>query len=53
MNKCSGLSRKPGRLPPAAVTEMVRKYLTPDKMTIVVVGDKSKIDAQIKRFDVP
>jgi len=38
---------------PADVTEMVRKYLTPDKMTIVVVGDKSKIDAQVKPFIVP
>ena len=35
------------------VTEMVRKYLTLDKMTIVVVGDRGKIDSQVKAFDVP
>ena len=38
---------------PADVMEMVRKYLVPEKMTIVVVGDKSKIDAQVKPYDVP
>lgn len=32
------------------VSEMAKKYLSKDKMTIVVVGDKSKIDAQVKPF---
>ena len=34
------------------VSEMVKKYLVPDKMTIVVVGDKSKIDTQLKPYVV-
>jgi len=34
------------------VSEMVKKYLSTDRMTIVVVGDKSKIDAQIKPYEV-
>jgi len=38
---------------PADVSEMVRKYLVTDKMTLVVVGDRSKIDAQLKPYEVP
>jgi predicted Zn-dependent peptidase len=34
------------------VSDMVKKYLVPDRMTIVVVGDKSKIDAQLKPYEV-
>jgi predicted Zn-dependent peptidase len=34
------------------VSDMVKKYLVPDKMTIVVVGDKSKIDTQLKPYVV-
>lgn len=37
---------------PADVSEMVSKYLQTDKMTIVVVGDRSKIDSQLKPFEV-
>lgn len=37
---------------PADVSEMVRKYLALDKMTIVVVGDRSKIDSQLKPYEV-
>ncbi len=36
---------------PADVSEMVRKYLSADKMTLVVVGDRSKIDAQLKPYE--
>ncbi len=32
------------------VQEMVKKYLNKDKMTIVVVGDRSKIDSQLKPY---
>jgi len=45
--------QKLNAITPADVTEIARKYLTPEKMTIVVVGDKSKIDSQIKPFIVP
>jgi predicted Zn-dependent peptidase len=31
---------------------MVKKYLVQDRMTIVVVGDKSKIDTQLKPYVV-
>jgi predicted Zn-dependent peptidase len=34
------------------VSDMVKKYLTSDRMTIVVVGDKSKTDAQLKPYEV-
>ncbi len=35
---------------PADVSAMAKKYLTTDKMTIVVVGDRSKIDEQLKPY---
>ena len=34
------------------VSDMVKKYLLDDKMTIVVVGDRSKIDTQLKPYEV-
>lgn len=36
------------RVSPQQVQAMTEKYLDPDKMALVVVGDRSKIDAQIK-----
>jgi zinc protease len=38
---------------PADVSEMVKKYLLTDKMSIVVVGDKSKITEQLRPYEVP
>jgi zinc protease len=35
---------------PKDVSDMAKKYLSTDKMTIVVVGDKSKIDEQLKPY---
>jgi len=35
---------------PADISEMVKKYLLTEKMTIVVVGDKSKITDQLKPY---
>ena len=35
---------------PADVSAMAKKYLLPAKMTIVVVGDRSKIDEQLKPY---
>ena len=35
---------------PADVSEMAKKYLLPAKMTMVVVGDKSKITDQLKPY---
>ncbi|MEO6334664.1 MAG: pitrilysin family protein, partial [Pyrinomonadaceae bacterium] len=34
------------------VQDMTKKYLTLDRMTLVVVGDKSKIDEQLKPYEV-
>jgi predicted Zn-dependent peptidase len=34
------------------VQDMAKKYLNVDRMTMVVVGDKSKIDAQLKLYEV-
>jgi len=34
------------------VSDMVKKYLLADHMTIVVVGDRSKIDTQLKPYVV-
>ena len=34
------------------IQDAASKYLTEDKMTIVVVGDKSKIDEQLKPYEV-
>lgn len=38
---------------PADISEMAKKYLVGDKMAMVVVGDRSKIDSQLKPFEVP
>jgi len=35
---------------PADVSAMAKKYLVADKMTVVVVGDRSKIDEQLKPY---
>jgi predicted Zn-dependent peptidase len=35
------------------VSEMAKKYLTRDKMTMVVVGDRSKITTQLEPYEVP
>lgn len=35
---------------PKDVSDIAKKYLLTDKMTIVVVGDKSKIDEQLKPY---
>jgi zinc protease len=32
------------------VSDMAKKYLDTNKMTIVVVGDRSKIDEQLKPY---
>ena len=32
---------------PAQVQEMAKKYIQPDKMTLIVVGDKEKIKDQV------
>jgi predicted Zn-dependent peptidase len=37
---------------PERVSEITRKYLQRDKMTIVVVGDKSKIAGQLRPFEL-
>jgi predicted Zn-dependent peptidase len=34
------------------VQDMAKKYLAVDRMTMVVVGDKSKIDEQLKPYEV-
>lgn len=36
---------------PQDVSEMAKKYLQPDKMTIVVVGDKATVAEQIKPYE--
>ena len=35
---------------PQQVQEMARKYVVPDRFTIVVVGDKEKIADQVKPY---
>jgi zinc protease len=35
---------------PPQVQGMMEKYIDPDKMTIVVVGDKSQVESQIAPF---
>jgi predicted Zn-dependent peptidase len=38
------------KVSPQQIQAMTEKYLDPDKMALVVVGDRSKIDAQIKEI---
>ena len=35
---------------PAQVSEMVRKHLAADRMTIVVVGDRKVIEEQVQPY---
>jgi zinc protease len=42
--------KKLAAVTPADVSDMARRYLLSDKMTIVVVGDKSKITDQLKPY---
>ena len=37
----------------AQVQQVAEKYLTPDKMVIVVAGDKSKIESDVKALNMP
>ncbi len=37
----------------AAIDAAARDYLGPDNLTIVVVGDRGEIDAQLERLDLP
>jgi zinc protease len=37
----------------AKIKEMAGKYLTPDKMVIVIAGDKSKIETAVKALNMP
>ena len=37
----------------AAIDAAAREYLGPDNLTIVVVGDRKEIDAQLERLDLP
>jgi hypothetical protein len=32
---------------------MAEKYLTPDKMVVVIAGDKSKIESDVKGLNMP
>ncbi len=43
--------QKVNAVTPQDVQSMVQKYLTEDRMTIVVVGDKSKITDQLKPYE--
>ncbi|MEP6903289.1 MAG: pitrilysin family protein [Actinomycetota bacterium] len=43
--------QKVNAVTPQDVQTMVQKYLTEDKMTIVVVGDKAKITDQLKPYE--
>jgi len=38
---------------PAQVQEMAKKYIDPDKMAVVVVGDKEQVTAQLAPFNEP
>ncbi len=49
----SSYVQKLSAVTPADITAMAKKYLIEDKMTLVVVGDKAKIDSQLKPYEVP
>jgi len=38
---------------PSDVQQMTQKYLRPDDMTLVIVGDKKKVEEQIKDYAAP
>jgi zinc protease len=38
---------------PTDVQEMTRKYIRPDDMMLAIVGDKKKVEEQIKDYAMP
>jgi predicted Zn-dependent peptidase len=42
--------QKVNAVTPADVQRMASQHLDPEKMTVVVVGDKAKIEEQLKPF---
>ena len=46
----SSYVKKVYQLTPAEVQQMVRTYLLPDKMTIVIVGDAKKVKSQVSSY---
>jgi predicted Zn-dependent peptidase len=38
---------------PADVQQITQKYIRPDDMTLVIVGDKKKVEEQIKDYASP
>ncbi len=53
LNYYSTLPAKITAVDGAEVQKVAEKYLTPDKMVIVVAGDRSKIGDQIKTLNMP
>ncbi len=49
----SGLPKKIEAVDAATVQQMAEKYLTPDKMVVVIVGDRSKIEAGVRGLKMP
>jgi zinc protease len=43
--------QKVNAVTPAQIQAMTTKYIKPESMTIVVVGDKSKITDQLKDYE--
>jgi predicted Zn-dependent peptidase len=43
--------QKVNEVTPDDVEQMAKKYIKPDEMTIVVVGDKAKISEELKPFE--
>ena len=38
---------------PQQVSELTKKYIRPENMTLVITGDKSKIEQQIEEYSKP
>ena len=53
LNYYSTLPSKITAVDAATIEKMAEKYLTPDKMVVVVAGDRSKIGDQLKTLNMP
>ncbi len=52
LNYYSELPQKIDAVTPAIVQQMAQKYLWPDKMLVVVAGDRAKVETGLKELNL-
>jgi len=47
----SGFATKVSAVTPEVLKDMARKYILPEKMVVIAVGDRAKIEAELKKLE--